>query len=156
MTLNGKRIVVLGGSSGIGLAVAQSAAREGAAVVIVSSNQARVDQALATLPAGAEGHAADLGDEAAVRALFGKLGAFDHLVFTAGEIVATRHPRGYRRPDRARLLRPALLGRVPGRQIRLAAASARAARSSSPPASPASGPARAGRSAPASAAPWRG
>jgi NAD(P)-dependent dehydrogenase (short-subunit alcohol dehydrogenase family) len=85
MTLNGKRIVVLGGSSGIGLAVAQSAAREGAAVVIVSSNQARVDQALATLPAGAEGHAADLGDEAAVRALFGKLGAFDHLVFTAGE-----------------------------------------------------------------------
>jgi NADPH:quinone reductase-like Zn-dependent oxidoreductase len=32
MTLNGKRIVVLGGSSGIGLATAQAAAREGASV----------------------------------------------------------------------------------------------------------------------------
>jgi NAD(P)-dependent dehydrogenase (short-subunit alcohol dehydrogenase family) len=90
MTLNGKRIVVLGGSSGIGLATAQAAAREGAAVVIVSSRKARVDQALATLPAGTEGQvhegaAVDLTDEKAVRALFAKLGSFDHLVFTAGE-----------------------------------------------------------------------
>jgi NADPH:quinone reductase-like Zn-dependent oxidoreductase len=37
MTSNGKRIVVLGGSSGIGLATAQAALREGANVVIVSS-----------------------------------------------------------------------------------------------------------------------
>ena len=85
MTLNGKRIVVLGGSSGIGLAIAQAASREGAAVVIASSNRARLDKALATLPTNAEGLVADLGDEAAVRALFGKLGAFDHLAFTAGE-----------------------------------------------------------------------
>ena len=85
MTLNGKRIVVLGGSSGIGLAIAQAACREGAAVVIASSNRARLDKALATLPTNAEGVVADLGDEAAMRALFGKLGAFDHLAFTAGE-----------------------------------------------------------------------
>ncbi len=85
MTLNGKRIVVLGGSSGIGLAIAQAACREGAAVVIASSNRARLDKALATLHTNAEGLVADLGDEAAVRALFGKLGAFDHLAFTAGE-----------------------------------------------------------------------
>jgi len=85
MTLDGKRIVVLGGSSGIGLAVAQAAAREGGAVVIVSSRQARVDAALAELPAGTEGRTADLADEPAVRALFEGLGDFDHLVFTAGE-----------------------------------------------------------------------
>jgi NAD(P)-dependent dehydrogenase (short-subunit alcohol dehydrogenase family) len=85
MTLDGKRIVVLGGSSGIGLAVAQAAAREGASVVIASSRQARVDAALATLPAGAAGHALDLASEAAVQALFAGLGEFDHLVFTAGE-----------------------------------------------------------------------
>lgn len=84
MTLNGKRIVVLGGSSGIGLATAQAAAREGASVVIVSSRQARVDEALAKLP-GAEGHAVDLTDATAVQALFTRIGAFDHLVFTAGE-----------------------------------------------------------------------
>ncbi len=38
MTLQGRRIVVLGGSSGIGLAVAQAAARERATVVIASSS----------------------------------------------------------------------------------------------------------------------
>ncbi len=85
MSLDRKRIVVMGGSSGIGLATAQAAAREGATVVIASSRRARVDEALATLPANAEGHALDLTDAAAVEALFGGLGAFDHLVFTAGE-----------------------------------------------------------------------
>jgi len=85
MDLQEKRIVVLGGSSGIGLAVAKAAAREGAAVVIASSQKAKVDTALAGLPRGAEGHMVDLTDEAAVKALFERLGAFDHLVFTAGE-----------------------------------------------------------------------
>ena len=85
MNFQGKRIVVLGGSSGIGLAVAQAAAREGAAMVIASSRRERVDHALQTLPAGAEGHALDLANEPAVRALFERLGNFDHLVFTAGE-----------------------------------------------------------------------
>jgi NAD(P)-dependent dehydrogenase (short-subunit alcohol dehydrogenase family) len=85
MTLKGKRIVVLGGSSGIGLATAQAAAREGASLVIASSRKARVDEALASLPPGADGHALDLGDETAVKKFFAALGAFDHLVFTAGE-----------------------------------------------------------------------
>jgi NAD(P)-dependent dehydrogenase (short-subunit alcohol dehydrogenase family) len=85
MTLDGKRIVLLGGSSGIGLATAQAAAREGASVVIASSRKTRVDQALATLPTGAEGHVLDVTDAAAVERMFGRLGGFDHLVFTAGE-----------------------------------------------------------------------
>jgi NAD(P)-dependent dehydrogenase (short-subunit alcohol dehydrogenase family) len=85
MTLNGKRIAVLGGSSGIGQAVAQAAAQEGASLVIASSNRARIDAALKTLPANAEGHAVDLGSEAAIAALFAGLGGFDHLVYTAGE-----------------------------------------------------------------------
>src|ERR1700732_1421402 len=85
MTLDGKRIVVLGGSSGIGLATAKAAAKEGASVVIASSRKARIDDALAKLPAGTEGVVLDLADEAAVQALFASLGGFDHLVFTAGE-----------------------------------------------------------------------
>ncbi len=87
MTLSGQRIVVLGGSSGIGLAIAQAAAQEGASVVIASSQQRRVDAALATLP-GAEGHAVDFGSAAAIEGLFGRLGAFDHLAYTAGESLA--------------------------------------------------------------------
>ncbi len=84
-TLQGKRIVLLGGTSGLGLATAAAAAREGAAVVVVSSKPDRVARALDTLPPGSEGHAADLGDEVAVRRLFDAVGAFDHLVYTAGE-----------------------------------------------------------------------
>ncbi len=85
MTLDGKRIVVLGGSSGIGLATAQAAAREGASVVIASSRKTRVDQALATLPASTEGQVVDLTDADAMQKLFARLGSFDHLVFTAGK-----------------------------------------------------------------------
>jgi len=83
--LNGKRIVILGGSAGIGLAVAKQVAREGARIVIVSSHQARVDAALASLPDGATGHAVDLRSEPAIRALFERIGTLDHLVYTAGE-----------------------------------------------------------------------
>src|SRR5882724_6670856 len=85
MDLNGKRVVILGGTSGIGLAVAQAAAREGASLVIASSRQDRIDAALQQLPAGTEGQAVDLGDETAIQAVFDRLETFDHLVFTAGE-----------------------------------------------------------------------
>jgi NAD(P)-dependent dehydrogenase (short-subunit alcohol dehydrogenase family) len=85
MKLTGQRIIILGGSSGIGLATAQAAAAEGAAVVIASSRKARIDAALTALPSGTEGHVLDLADEAAVKAFFAGLGPFDHLAFTAGE-----------------------------------------------------------------------
>src|SRR6201997_3594230 len=84
MNLGKKRIVVLGGSSGIGLAVAQGAAHEGATVVIASSRKARIDEALATLPVGTEGHVLDLTDGDATQALFARLGSLEHLVFPAG------------------------------------------------------------------------
>ena len=85
MNLNNQRIVVLGGTSGLGLAVAQAAVAEGAAVVVGSSSQARVDAALALLGKTAEGLAVDLSDPSATRAFFERTGPFDHLVYTAGE-----------------------------------------------------------------------
>jgi len=78
-------VVVLGGTSGTGLATAQAAINSGAEVTVVSSNQANVDRALAGLPSGARGQAADLTDPDRVRKLFDHLGPIDHLVFTAGE-----------------------------------------------------------------------
>ncbi len=83
--LTGKIVVVLGGTSGIGLATAQAAAAEGAQVVIASSRRQKVDEALLQLPEGSQGFAADLGDEPQVAQLFKKIGEFDHLVFTAGD-----------------------------------------------------------------------
>lgn len=81
----GERVVMIGGSSGFGLATAQAAAQEGASVVIVSRTQTSIDRALATLPDSAEGFAVDLRDSEAVERLFQSIGAFDHLVFTAGD-----------------------------------------------------------------------
>jgi NAD(P)-dependent dehydrogenase (short-subunit alcohol dehydrogenase family) len=83
--LHDKRVVILGGSSGIGLAVAAQAAAEGAKVVIASSNAERVQKAIESLGVDTQGHAVDLSNERAVETLFRSLGAFDHLVFTAGD-----------------------------------------------------------------------
>ncbi|MFJ3136606.1 SDR family oxidoreductase [Streptomyces sp. NPDC086843] len=86
MTINASsRIVVLGGTSGIGLAVARRAADAGATVTIASSRAASVERALAQLPAGVVGRAVDASSGDAVAALFDEIGTFDHLAYTAGE-----------------------------------------------------------------------
>jgi NAD(P)-dependent dehydrogenase (short-subunit alcohol dehydrogenase family) len=85
MDLRNKRVVVLGGSSGIGFAVAEQASAQGAEIVIVSSNPERVQKAVESLEGNAQGHTVDLSDESAIENFFAKLGAFDHLVFTAGD-----------------------------------------------------------------------
>jgi len=86
-TFNGKRIVLLGGTLGIGFATAEMAAREGAAIVVASSRRENVDRAVARLPKGTEGYAIDLSNEEQVRDFFNHIGTFDHLVFTAGEML---------------------------------------------------------------------
>jgi NAD(P)-dependent dehydrogenase (short-subunit alcohol dehydrogenase family) len=83
--LQNKRVIILGGSSGIGLAVAEQASSQGANVVIVSSNPERIQKAMQSIGGDVDGQAVDLSDERAVAALFTKLGPFDHLIFTAGD-----------------------------------------------------------------------
>lgn len=83
--LDGRRIVVIGGASGVGYAVAEAALAAGARVVVGSSQAARVETAAGKLGAGAEGHVIDVKDEASVAAFFEAVGPFDHLVFTAGD-----------------------------------------------------------------------
>ncbi|MBO1415824.1 SDR family oxidoreductase [Streptomyces sp. FH025] len=85
MPLTGQHVVVLGGTSGIGLATATLAAERGARVTIASSRPANVERALSTLPAGTTAEVADLTDSNQVADLFNRLGPLDHLVYTAGE-----------------------------------------------------------------------
>jgi NAD(P)-dependent dehydrogenase (short-subunit alcohol dehydrogenase family) len=80
-----KRVVIVGGSSGIGFAVAQHSIEQGAQVVIASSNTARVKQAADGLGPKAEDLVLDVSSEEAIKQFFAKLGEFDHLVFTAGD-----------------------------------------------------------------------
>ena len=84
MSLDGKRVVVIGGASGIGFAVAELARAQGAAVVIGSSREANVSAAVECLQ-GATGRTVDLREEASVAGFFQALGAFDHLAITAGD-----------------------------------------------------------------------
>src|SRR6266478_5345688 len=84
-SLQNKRVVILGGSSGIGFAVAEQAASHGAQIVIASRNAERVQKAIEPFGGNAQGHTLDLSDEQAIEAFFKQLGAFDHLVFTAGD-----------------------------------------------------------------------
>src|ERR1700687_4514548 len=83
--LQHKRVVVLGGSSGIGLAVAEQAMSQGASVIIASSSAERVQKAVESIGGEAQGQAVDVSGGRAVATFFSKLGTFDHLVFTAGD-----------------------------------------------------------------------
>jgi NAD(P)-dependent dehydrogenase (short-subunit alcohol dehydrogenase family) len=85
MTLDGKRVLVIGGGSGIGYAVAEGAVREGALVTVASSNKDRVAAAAAKLGNHAAGLVLDVTDEAAVAAFFAAQDPFDHIAFTAGD-----------------------------------------------------------------------
>jgi NAD(P)-dependent dehydrogenase (short-subunit alcohol dehydrogenase family) len=88
VALTSQRVVIVGGSSGMGLATARAAAAAGAAVTIASSDRGRLDTALAGLPGGCDGAVVDTRSEADVAALFARAGDLDHLVYTAADALA--------------------------------------------------------------------
>jgi NAD(P)-dependent dehydrogenase (short-subunit alcohol dehydrogenase family) len=61
LQLEGKRALVTGSTAGIGFAIAEALAKEGAKVIVNGRTQKRVDEALAKLTGDVEGIAADLG-----------------------------------------------------------------------------------------------
>ena len=83
MTLQGKRVLVIGGGSGIGLGVAKGAAQEGANVVIASRDAKKIAEAAKTI--GATSAIIDVRDENNIARFFQDSDAFDHIAFTAGE-----------------------------------------------------------------------
>jgi NAD(P)-dependent dehydrogenase (short-subunit alcohol dehydrogenase family) len=86
VSLRTKRVVVIGGTSGIGFAVAELALNEHAKVTVASSNPANVEGAVKRLAEGASGVTMDVTSEDSIAAAFEQLGHIDHLVFTAGDM----------------------------------------------------------------------
>lgn len=84
MTLAGKKVVVIGGSSGIGLATAELAKREGADVVIASRNAAKLERIAEQLKVTAI--PADVTSDQSVAELFKRTGVVDHVVLTAAQL----------------------------------------------------------------------
>jgi NAD(P)-dependent dehydrogenase (short-subunit alcohol dehydrogenase family) len=85
-SLADKTVVILGGSSGIGLATAKAAQAEGARVIVTGRSRDRLRAAQAELGSGARTVALDVADEAGTRALFQELDRLDHIFITAGSI----------------------------------------------------------------------
>lgn len=81
-------VLIIGGSSGIGLAVARRCLADGASVVISGRSQGRLDAASAELscPERVTALAADIGDRAQVERLFEQAGPLSHLVVTAADL----------------------------------------------------------------------
>jgi NAD(P)-dependent dehydrogenase (short-subunit alcohol dehydrogenase family) len=92
--LNGKVVIVTGGTGGLGLAVCRRAAQEGASVVVADVDKGRIDQALASLApphppaAGHLGFVLDVRRETdnqeLARATLERFGRIDALVACAG------------------------------------------------------------------------
>lgn len=86
MELAQQTVVVIGGTSGIGRAVAEAAAAQGAAVVVVGRDAGRSERTAVEIDGDVRGLAADLTDPAAVERLAAEIGALDHLVLTAAAL----------------------------------------------------------------------
>ncbi|STQ91888.1 SDR family oxidoreductase [Iodobacter fluviatilis] len=88
--LNGQMIVILGGSSGLGLATARLAIQEGARVYIGARNAEQLAQVLVDLGPNAAGATLEIGEEASVNAFFKGIDHMDHLVITAANNAPAR------------------------------------------------------------------
>lgn len=83
MRLDGKNVLVVGGSSGIGEGAAKAALALGARVTIASRSAEKVAAAAKAL--GCEGTVLDTGDEGGVEAFFRDRPAFDHVIVSASQ-----------------------------------------------------------------------
>ncbi|MBW4793006.1 SDR family oxidoreductase [Pseudomonas tolaasii] len=83
-SLSGKTVIVIGGSSGIGAAVAKAAAARGAQVVLAGRRLA------SGVENGVRSEPVDATDSTSLQRLFETVGRFDHLVYTSGPSVRAK------------------------------------------------------------------
>jgi len=92
-------IAIVGGTAGIGLAVAQMAADAGAEARLGGSSRDRLDQALRQFNGKVKGELVDVRDEDSIRRFFVHAGAIDHVVSTIGLNYRPVRVRDGRRAD---------------------------------------------------------
>lgn len=82
VVLEGKKILVVGGSSGIGLALANELVELKATVIVGSRSQNNLDIAQKLIPGITHCIKVDASSEASVKYLLEQIGDFDHLIST--------------------------------------------------------------------------
>lgn len=86
-SLTGKTVVIAGGSSGMGLALARKAASAGASVHIVGRSAEKLTAAKVVIDGDVHTHVANIGVEADVTRLAADIPRVDHLIVTAADLV---------------------------------------------------------------------
>ncbi|MDK4725480.1 SDR family NAD(P)-dependent oxidoreductase [Rhizobium phaseoli] len=84
-SLANSRVLVIGASSGIGLAVAEAAIAAGAAVTIAWRSSSKLDEALKSLGTQARSAVLDTANEKALEGFFSANDPFDHIVVSAAQ-----------------------------------------------------------------------
>jgi len=83
--LEGKKVLVVGGSSGIGAAAAKALAELGAEVTIASRDPAKLQAAAAHIGGAVRTAVLDTANDAGLEAFFAAQGEFDHVVVSAAQ-----------------------------------------------------------------------
>ncbi len=83
-SMKGQKVVIIGGSSGIGLATAKEAISRGAEVVIASRSEEKLKKAEQEIGKSVTSTVLDIANEQEIKDFFDQLGPFDHLTITGG------------------------------------------------------------------------
>jgi NAD(P)-dependent dehydrogenase (short-subunit alcohol dehydrogenase family) len=80
--IKGQRVIIMGGTSGIGLAAARMLVESGAEVVVTGRDKAKLDEALLHLGPNATGEQLDAASPEELKAFYKRQGSFDHLIIS--------------------------------------------------------------------------
>jgi len=75
-----QRVIIIGGSSGIGLGIAKAVAAQGTSIVIASRSKEKLSKAAEEISGDITPYVLDISNKETVKQFFSEIGKFDHLI----------------------------------------------------------------------------